>query len=112
MYRVFLSAAMCAGLLAASGPSAAKVVRGNLNLAGALEFSSTKIDFTPREGGQGTAIITDGSSGTFAGLITVLADPSPPRSLADIKDISLPPPSAIVDAIKFRNAPSLRFNAL
>ena len=104
MYRAFLSAAICAGMLAASGPSSAAVVTGNLNLTGAVEFSSSSIDFTPRFGGSGRATVVDGSSDTFATLIS---------TTAFIKDVSLsPPPSGILDAITFQVAPQLHFDAL
>ena len=102
MYRMPLSAALTAVLTVASASSEAKVVSGELDLTGAVIFTSTLVDFTPAFGGSGRASIVDGSSGTFAPLI---------QSTAIIQDIPLPPPGGILDAITFPAAPLLHFNA-
>jgi len=97
-----LSAALTAVLVVASPSSEAKVVSGDLDLTGAVIFTSTLVDFTPAFGGSGRANIVDGSSGTFASLI---------GAIAIIKDIPLPPPGGILDEITFPAAPLLHFNA-
>jgi hypothetical protein len=102
MYRMSLSAALTAVLMVASASSEAKVVSGELDLTGAVIFTSTLLDFTPAFGGSGRANIVDGSSGTFAPLI---------QTTAIIQDIPLPPPGGILDAITFPAAPLLHFNA-
>lgn len=102
MYRMALSAALTAVLMVASASSDAKVVSGELDLTGAVIFTSTLVDFTPAFGGSGRANIVDGSSGTFASLI---------GATAIIKDIPLPPPGGILDQITFPAAPLLHFNA-
>jgi len=89
-------------LVVASASSEAKVVFGELDITGAVIFSSTLIDFTPAFGGSGRANIVDGSTGTFANLI---------QSVAIIKDIPIPSSGGILDAITFAANPVLRFDA-
>jgi hypothetical protein len=101
MYRLALPAALTAVLVVASASSEAKVVSGELDLTGAVIFTSTLVDFTPAFGGSGRANIVDGSSGTFASLI---------GTTAIVKDIPLPP-GGILDEITFPAAPLLHFNA-
>jgi hypothetical protein len=102
MHRAALFVALTVVLVVASTSSEGKVVSGELDLTGAVIFTSPLVDFTPAFGGSGRADIVDGSSGTFAALI---------GATAIIKDIPLPPPGGILDAITFPAAPLLHFNA-
>jgi hypothetical protein len=99
---MFRCAALTAVLVAVSVSSNAKVVSGELDITGAVIFTSTLIDFTPAFGGSGRAAIVDGSSGTFSSLI---------GALAIVQDIPIPPPGGILDAITFPAAPLLHFDA-